>query len=135
MRGERNACIVAGLLLGEGAYTLSDIETGEDVLPIMLVSTPEALDEWLREHLGIPGEGLGQYIGEHRIAVADALASVVIGRRDVYEAALARIPEAEHGRFGEEWHDKHRSSLNDIGTRAQALAENLRAKEPLNDTP
>lgn len=129
MRGERDACIVATLLLGERAYALTDVETGEDVLPIMLVATPEALDEWIGEHLGVAGSGLADYVREHRAPIADALASVVIGRRDVYEIALAHIPAAEQAAFGAEWHDAQRTSMNDIGARAWAMAENLRAKE------
>jgi len=126
MRGERDACIVAALLLGEGAYGLDDVETGEQVLPFLLVATRDAVDEWLREHIGVAGEGLAQYVRDHRRVVADALASVVIGRRDVYEIALAHIPAAEQEAFRAEWHDAHRSSMNDIGARAWALAEKLK---------
>ena len=125
MRGERDACIVAALLLGEGAYGLDDVETGEQVLPIMLVAIPEGLDEWVREHIGIAGEGLAQYIRDHRRVVGDALASVVIGRRDVYEIALAHMPAAKHKAFRAEWHDAQRTSMNDMGARAWALAEKL----------
>jgi hypothetical protein len=62
------------------------------------------------------------------LAVADALDSVVIGKRGAYAAAVALIPADKRTEFRDKWHEEHRSSLSDIGSYAWSLAASLRDK-------
>lgn len=117
------ACIVT-LTLGNGAYGLTD-KDGELVLPIFIGSDPE---KWLIEKFG---KGFTELLNDiPPSALADVFDSVVIGghgARQDYLEALSLIDDATKKElWRDKWHDRRRSSLNDIGKRARSLAEGLR---------
>jgi hypothetical protein len=116
--------MVATLLLGDGAYALRD-ERGEDPgLPLFLFGgDPNA---WVVEKAGAD---LESYIDSHGPALVAALESVHIGRIEdevALRETLADLPEEARATFMAKRHDKRRTSLNDIGGRAQAWAQRLR---------
>jgi hypothetical protein len=82
--------------------------------------------EWFREH-GINS----QWVATHADEIAEALDSLLIGgsgaRADV-EALLDALPEEEQADWIRQRQARERSSMNDIGGRAYALAANLRKK-------
>lgn len=115
--------LVAGLavmFVGEGRYPCKDA-AGETVLPFMMLGgDPNA---WVREHSDYAGIDAAMKVV--KADVAAALRSVLIGsfdERGLFEAAVAKMPEAERVTFAAEWHEKKRTSLNDIGGYAAELA-------------
>lgn len=98
-------------------------------------STPVLVgwDEWLNTR-GIDGE----WIKSHRIEIAAALDSFLIGkpgdRADV-EDMLAELPEEKRKAWRAHRQDRHRTSMNRIGEEAYQLAEQLRGKEAEPDAP
>ena len=124
--GERfDVLAVATLILGNGQWALSgDADVHE--MPIFLFGGHEP---WLAKH-GI--NDLGAFIDAHLTEIADALDSVLIGSRSErtsIEAVLAAIDDpAQQEKARAVWHDKKRSSMNDIGGRAYALAKRVRER-------
>lgn len=106
---------VAVAMLGNGAY-------GIPGSPILW-----GWDAWLKER--IP-QGLDAYITANREAIATVLDSVMIGSeadRVLYQKTLSLIESPERREeFRQLRHDTHRSSMNNIGTRAWALAKRMR---------
>jgi len=120
---------VAVLLLGRGNLGLSS-EKEEHHTPILF-----GWDEWLSDQ-GI--SDLSLFFHENKTAIADALASVRIGRRRdrLAEAAATKYMSAEGAeRYRAEIHDRRRSSLNDIGNRAWQLAKRLRGDQEVKIVP
>lgn len=104
---------VAVLLLGQGAY-------GIEGTPVMF-----GWDDWLMEQK----IDLDTFIAAHREAIAVALESILIGDkydREEVEEILRLMPEDQREAWLAKRHDKKRSSMNDIGSRAQQLAKSLR---------
>jgi hypothetical protein len=127
----------ACLLIGEGRCGLEPEtdEHGEATqprCPLFLFGGHEA---FIEEHFG--GD-LGAWLGEHRLAVADCLDSVLLGgfaRRADYDAAIAAIDDpVKLAAFREAWQDK-RSSLNDIGGWAHDYARRLRVRGDVEVQP
>lgn len=113
----------AGLLLGEGRYGLKT-EDGTTVLGLYIFGISE---EALTEMFG-PG-GLAAFVKANGQQLASALESVTIGDfadRERLAGLLKFVPEEKRLAARAEWHAKRRSSLNDIGARAAAIAEDLR---------
>lgn len=106
---------VAVALLGNGAY-------GIEGTPCLF-----GWDAWLKEH--VP-QGVNAFIDANAEAMAAVLDSVMIGSetdRKNYHKALGLIDNpAKREEWKLHWHDERRSSLNDIGSRAWALAKKLR---------
>ena len=103
-----------------GAENLSG--TGSGDVPVLLFSDPKV---WYQEQFGrTPDEGLEA----KKPAVIRALKSFILGNerdRKRYEAAMACIREPERREvFGREWRDG-RTSMNNIGLRAEKMAEAL----------
>ena len=103
-----------------GAENLSG--TGSGDVPVLLFSDPKV---WYQEQFGrTPDEGLEA----KKPAVIRALKSFVLGNerdRKRYEAAMACITEPEQREiFAREWRDG-RTSMNNIGLRAEKMAEGL----------
>ena len=106
---------VAVAILGNGAY-------GIEGTPVLF-----GWDDWLKAQK----LDLDTFIPAHREQIALALESVLIGSksaREEVDATLKRIPPDQHEAWLAERHDKRRSSMNDIGSKAQRLAKSLRAK-------
>jgi len=106
---------VAVAILGNGAY-------GIEGTPVLF-----GWDDWFKKK----EINLGEFIPKHRLQIAEALESVLIGdkaARTEVEMTLKRISEAEHEAWLAERHDKRRSSMNDIGAEAKRLASQMRIK-------
>ncbi len=118
------AAVMACLILGEGHYGLTDRD-GKQACPIFLFGGAE---EWLKnEHATTIKTALDNLKPE----IADALSSVLIGGfadRNEVESATAKMNAEDASKWLEERHDRRRSSMNNIGKRAHALAEMLREK-------
>ncbi|MDD3040815.1 hypothetical protein [Bacteroides sp.] len=122
------ACI-AVLMLGKGHYALDEID-GEHHMPIFLFG---GHDEWFKNQFGstVP-EFLELNKSEDWLKIAECLDSVMIGgpnERKMYCDALALIEgEDKKKEWRDKWHNTYRSSMNNIGKRAWALARALREK-------
>ena len=126
----KSACI-ATMLLGGGAYGLEEYK-GERVMPIFLFG---GADAWVQEHFGC---SVDKFVEDmDRPAVIAALDSVLIGspgERAEFEDILEAIDDPEKKKaIIEKRHDRKRSSMNDIGGRAEALAERLREPDKQRD--
>lgn len=120
---ETAALVVFSLSPAYGAHPKDE---GNEGVPIFIFGGGA---EWYRETFGrTPDEGLLA----KKNAVADALDSMMLGGfedRKRYHAALDSITDPEKKeKFIAEWQDG-RSSLNDIGTFAHALAKRIRPVE------
>lgn len=120
------AACCACLFLGEGRYALRDKE-GESVCPLFILGGDPAA--WFRDTFGIT---LDDAMASKRIAVADALDSVLIGgfaAREEVESAIELMQPEDAEKWMAKRHDDRRSSMNDIGKRAKVLAKFFREKE------
>lgn len=116
------AAAVGVAILGMGKLGLQG-PGPEDRTPVLF-----GWDEWFAER-GITD--LGEYMREHVKDIAEALDSVRIGHpkdREALDRLLEHVPETTRERARAEWQDRHRTSLNDIGSVAWALAKELREK-------
>lgn len=87
-------------------------------------------EEGMRRVLADEGiSDLDEWLKEHREEVAEVLESVEIGRpeeqEELAEATSLMSPE-DAAEYRAKWRDKRRSSMNNIGARAQRLAEMFR---------
>lgn len=113
----------ACLFVGEGMYAAEDRETGDKVCPILLDGG--TCDAWFRETFDAEFE---PFIAAHKAEIADALDSLVIGNRADFDAGLALCAsEAQRDAWRTGWHERHRTSMNDIGGRGRRLAAALRS--------
>ncbi|MBW1983950.1 MAG: hypothetical protein JRI53_04460 [Deltaproteobacteria bacterium] len=113
----------ACLLLGRGNYALKEVR-GKGYVPIFVLDG--YVDKWVKDTFGITLEELFQS-GRGELPVC--LDSIVIGgpqgRKDYLAAAQGKTGK-EAAVFWLEWHDEHRSSMNDIGQYAKDYAVALR---------
>lgn len=120
--------MAAVLLLGEGQYGLRD-QTGQDYPTLILCGGKDCFDEIVREHFG--GD-FNSFIETHRKEIAAAFDSVLcmdFAARSDYQDAIEEIAtEDGRQRYRDKVHDRHRSSMNDIGKRAWLMAEYIRKK-------
>lgn len=120
----------AVLLLGEGKYGARS-EDDTERLPVFLFG---GSGPFIVETFG--AVGLSDWIDAHRAAIADALDSVMsygFRERGAFDAACELLSgEALQG-YRAKLHDANRSSMNDIGSRAWAIAARLR--EPVEVQP
>lgn len=116
------ACAVC--LLGSGQYGLNELggdKTGN--MPVFLLNDHDA---WFTKQFGKDfGATLNAVLMTRRHALAAALASIRIGSaamRRKFDADLAKLgSDDEAAMFLTAFHDKHRTSLNDIGRHAWAM--------------
>lgn len=83
-------------------------------------------DQWIKDNC----EG-DDYFQHNADAICDALDSILIGDendRIQYESKIANMTESEKEAYHSEYHDKNRSSMNDIGQRCKTLAKQIREK-------
>lgn len=128
---DRGVAAVCSLLLGHGWYPFTVLSGPADAEGVPLLALDDnvyAALEWFRETFG---ESIEPFIASRRLEIADALDSVLIGSlqdRRTYEAGLELITEDENRiSWRTRWLDERRSSLNNIGGRAYAIAESLRS--------
>ena len=121
------AACFAVLMLGNGLYGMDPEKPGEPGMGIFIFGGSE---NWWKETFGYPLEETPARIGWERIAAA--WESVFIGsvsqRRDHLEAAKYITDPANLEAFHAQYIDRHRSSMNNIGGRARAMAKSARAK-------
>lgn len=121
---------IACLLLGEGQYGLKALEKDAEDVPIMMFGDPDA---WFLHHFSKTLPDVMHHVRDTRTdALAAALDSVVIGgeeHRATLQAILHGIAEQRRAAARILWHDERRSSMNDIGGRAYAMAKILREKD------
>lgn len=111
IEGEFKTCCVATVILGEGAYGLD----GTESMPIFLISDA---DEWFRQAFSATLEDVLQSTPPAELAAC-------------LDSVLCCSAKERRALAGEErlaFHDARRSSQNDIGRRAWALAERVRGK-------
>ena len=117
----------ACFLLGEGQYSLHTPD-GESACPLFLFGG-DPLGWYERQF----GTAFPTVLENRRAEVAAALESVLYGnfsaREEIDAATALMAPGAVRG-FLAERHERLRSSLNNIGRRAWAIAEALREGQP-----
>ena len=127
---EMAACL-ACLLLGEGKYTLkpADEATPDPKMPFLMFGGEKELNAWLAPK---GYADLGAAMDAHQPKVREAMESVLIGgaaERATFEDMLAAVPSEKRADIIAKRHDRKRSSLNDIGSRARAWASRLSETE------
>jgi len=117
-------------LLGSGQYGADQLD-GDAKVPIFLLG---GSDEWFTAKFG---RNLEQSLNALKAspALIDCLESVLIGDRREYDETLPMIAEDKRDEWIAAWHDRHRSSLNDIGGRAKRIAKALAEKERPEPAP
>lgn len=116
------ACAVC--LLGSGQYGLNELSGDKSgTVPMFPFGGHDA---WFTKQFGRDfGASVDQVIKTRRHVLAGALASVRIGSavtRREFDAELAKLAaDDEAAMFLTAFHDKHRTSVNDIGRHAWAL--------------
>lgn len=116
------AC-VSVVLLGEGKYSIKQVD-GDFEMPIFMFG---GHDEWFHKTFGKTMEKtIQKVIQEKKTELIDCLQSVIVGSpkdRTLYLEALSLIDgEAQKQQWRDKWHDVHRGSMNNIGSRALKLA-------------
>ena len=119
---DRMAACVADLLLGEGSYCLKSADGSEQICPFFMFGNK--IEDWWSDE---KHPDLDSFITAEGIRIADALDTVLIGDREKFEWGLKCADDKEA--FKCEWHDKYRTSFNDIGGRAKAYSEVLRKRD------
>lgn len=118
---------VAVCMLREGRYALRPEEENAPGVPLFFFG---GQDDWCYARFGMHFESLcDEIIKQKRDALATCLESVVIGDRRQYEQAIVGKSDDLIACFRTAWHEEHRSSMNNIGARAWAIAARLRATE------
>jgi len=129
--------VAAMLMVGEGKIGARPVglgvpEDAPEMGPLFLMSEAQ-LDEWFKEKVGFPLEELSKFVDDNALKIASALESVVIGDqrgRELYLAKLMQIEEEDQrNAFKARWHDKHRSSINDIGKYCWAAGKGIRDRQ------
>jgi hypothetical protein len=115
------AVVVAAL---SPLYAAQD-ESGKTVVPMFAC---EDFDKWMADH-GVPG--VKAYLDAHILEVATVMESCLYGTiadRQIFDSAVAKMNEVQAVQFRNEWNDKKRSSLNDIGAACVRYAKQLRSR-------
>lgn len=117
-----SAC-AACLLLGNGAYGLND-QDGKSHCPILIFGGDPN-----QSVKAIHGLTLDEILANRKPQIAAALESFLIGsigERHLFAEAKDRMTPADAAEYARLRHDQLRSSMNNIGERAQELAARLR---------
>lgn len=121
---EPKVAVLATVLVGGGRYGLID-EQGNQVMPVFLIG---GLDEWFTEQFGgTPNE----HLKANWLSVAECLESFAIcdiRERKLWAKGVEAMSESARSEWLAEWHDRHRTSMNDIGGRAMHYAKRMRDK-------
>jgi len=110
---------VVTALLGSGQYSAKQMD-GDAEVPFFMFG---GHDEWFQQHFGHDMyTALRLWTSERKTELIEALNSVLIGDRREYERTLPLLADDKREEWIAGWHDRHRSSLNDIGGRAKRIA-------------
>jgi hypothetical protein len=118
----------ACLLLGNGQYAFEPIEGDGEKVPLLALGGSK---EWFDKQFSSDADTvIGKVVRENKEELAECLDSCLIGNlgeRELFFDATKNIADADerHG-YWFAYHDKRRSSFNDIGGRAKKLAKKLR---------
>ena len=123
---EWDVACVSCLILGKGQYSLQEVD-GEHYMPIFILGS---LEKWVEEEFGKPVEEFMASVD--KIDIVTCLNSILIGNRADYIQGLGDKTGAEADAFWEEWHERKRSSMNDIGAYARNYAAKLHEMETEN---
>lgn len=123
------AAALATVFVGNGNYGADQVDgAGDFKVPPFLFG---GADEWFCEKFGATFQDvLNRLETSDMLDLADALDSFLIGDyhcREHYQLALESAVDKQA--FRDDWHNRHRSSMNNIGLQAWALAKNIREKE------
>jgi hypothetical protein len=131
---------VACLFLGRRQYAFDPI--GSDDSPEVPLFLFGGTDEWCLKHFNESFESVVNRVTKEKAAeLAECLESCLIGKaadRETYRAGMELIDDPKkREQWREKWLEDRRSSMNNIGARAYAIAEKLRAgaKNPLVEAP
>lgn len=120
---------LAILIMGEGQLAAEplDAHSPEEVVPLLLFGT---VKEYCLKRFGVePNELLKRALDDpaRREGLADALDSVLIGRPEDRAAFETKHPTPGARRAARiEYHDRKRSSMNDIARYAWQVAQTIR---------
>lgn len=112
------------LFIGNGKLGLQD-DKEETVLPLVAFSGVD-VGEWFKAEFG---RDLGHVFEHDKLAIADALDTVLIGNkrdRELYIETRRRLSAEDVLSYRDTWHDKKRSSMTDIGQAAWDTAKRIR---------
>jgi superfamily I DNA/RNA helicase len=116
------AACVAVALLSRGMYGLTALDDSDRRMPPLMLGGGK---KFFAE-IGIDDLKAWLRVPENNLRMAAALDTVVIGDRDLYDSLTEGKAPEELKAFNAIWHDKIRSSLNNIGGSAEAFAAQLR---------
>lgn len=125
-----DVAVIACVLLGAGQYAFEPLEDGGTKIPMFAFG---GVDEWCKEQFGKSLQELNDAVMQDKIAeLGDCFDSCLIGNRSERELFFDAIkpltdPKERHD-YWYKYHDKRRSSMNDIGGRAKAFAKRMRDK-------
>lgn len=123
---EQRVAVHAALQLGGGFYALRGA-ADEEVMPIFL--STESLEDWLSQTYQATTTEFMAGIDWRELAdVLESLVCVPVRYRELYDRALLGMKGEERINFETEWHEKHTTSMNNIGARAKRMAAIARAK-------
>jgi hypothetical protein len=122
---------IACVILGRGQYAFEPLEEGGASVPIFFIG---GSDEWFQEHFDRDVTETFEHVkAEKRQALIDCLDSVLIGDRtdrELFDKATSMMTEDQIEEYRKEYHEKKRSSMNNIGKRAWDYANHLRGEAP-----
>lgn len=112
-------------LLGHGQYEFRSLDGGEDV-PFFAFG---GADDWCQKHFKESlMEMVDRVMATKKVEVADCCDSVLYGKeehRKEFLESVASVDQDTREKMRFQFHDTHRSSMNDIGGRAYAMAKKL----------
>jgi hypothetical protein len=124
IEGDLLTACIATAILGNGKYALQSAD-GSETMPILMF---DPAGEWFETAFGAPFGALLEKTPPDVLATCfDSVLCCTLRERSAYEDALALIEdEGKRRQLREKWLDERRSSLNNIGGRAYAIAASLR---------
>jgi hypothetical protein len=129
IEGNLTTVAIAVTILGRGMYSLRD-EDGEIVLPFFAFQGTKTMNEWFNKQCRKTAQEYMDSIPNNELA--ECLESVVIGNfkdRETYFETLEKLEPSKRKKWASQYHEKTRSSLNDIGRRAKKTAKELRERD------
>jgi len=125
----KEVAAAAIMLIGRGQLGVES-EDGEDVLSLLAFAPSIDVNAWFTSTYG---RSFSSILDGAPQQVAAALESVVIAsfnERKAYADALELIDDTKKKlEFRDRWHDRMRSSMNDIGACAWSVAKRLRERD------
>lgn len=113
---------VAVAIVGNGQYSANQLD-GEAKVPFFMFG---GVNEWFTERFGHNFEvAYDLFVGPRAAELEACLRSFLIGDRAEYERTLPLIQPEKRVEWIAGWHEKHRTSMNNIGANARRAADKL----------